>query len=156
MQSDPSRHHIGGIEPIYPSRCHHIAVTSVTPPSRAAGAQRRPAAVLRRRARRAAKTGSNIQVAAPAPIRAKQRKILAKITRKVDEHVADNLTDRTNNPPEPMIEPTKPPRRTRYVVIALLMVALAILFVIGKRALDIDSCLDRGGGWNYEHDDCEM
>jgi hypothetical protein len=46
-------------------------------------------------------------------------------------------------------------RRTRLVLCALSLALLVIFGYFLKGFLEIDSCLDRGGRWNYETGTCE-
>jgi len=46
-------------------------------------------------------------------------------------------------------------KRTRLVLSALILALLVIFGYLLKGFLKIDSCLDRGGRWNYETGTCE-
>jgi hypothetical protein len=54
-----------------------------------------------------------------------------------------------------MTGPTKRSTLTRYALAILAALALVGLFVVTKRALDIDSCMDRGGAWDHENNRCD-
>lgn len=41
-----------------------------------------------------------------------------------------------------------------YIIVAVLFVLLACIVLL-KEELEIDSCLDNGGRWNYENKLCE-
>jgi uncharacterized protein YybS (DUF2232 family) len=44
----------------------------------------------------------------------------------------------------------------RLVIIALLLGGVLTCFLFVSRFFAIDSCLDRGGHWNYEIEECEL
>jgi len=46
-------------------------------------------------------------------------------------------------------------KRTRFVLCALSLILVIIFGYWLKEFLEIDSCLDRGGRWNYETGTCE-
>ena len=46
-------------------------------------------------------------------------------------------------------------KRTRFVLCALSLLLVVIFGYWLKGFLEIDSCLDRGGRWNYETGTCE-
>jgi len=46
-------------------------------------------------------------------------------------------------------------KRTRLVLSALILTLVVIFGYLLKGFLEIDSCLDRGGRWNYETGTCE-
>lgn len=42
------------------------------------------------------------------------------------------------------------------IIIALLLGGVLTCFLFFSRFFAIDSCLDRGGHWNYEIEECEL
>ncbi len=46
-------------------------------------------------------------------------------------------------------------KRGWYLVIMALLLCGGLAFFFGFRFLAIDSCLDAGGRWNYEIEECE-
>lgn len=48
-------------------------------------------------------------------------------------------------------------KKRRYLqALLVLLLTVAVVFIIAyaKKMLDIDSCLDRGGAWDYQRDLC--
>ncbi|MBP6012946.1 MAG: hypothetical protein KBA31_12025 [Alphaproteobacteria bacterium] len=53
-------------------------------------------------------------------------------------------------------DPTKKRAVMRYVLLGAAVLLFLGVFLLAWRQLSIDSCLDRGGAWNYELGNCEM